>query len=200
MKIVAAVLAALVWGGLVAAQTLTQPGPGLGSGGISLLIASQSLTDTSGLTTIESRNVIASAALASISGTKVQVTLVPNSTTTMSIDLAYIGMKGAAAPNYDGGQKQLLFGGSASVTLTGGGPVIFSDLTTFTYTSGHDLVVCLQYHNTPSPYSAAQNAAASASFTVYKWIVVQNCAATTPAAADSNTPNEIRTVGAIYVQ
>ncbi len=196
MKFIFAALLAL-WSGWAASQGLPFPGPGASSSGVNQLLANQLNGDTSGLTNLEFRNVISSGALASISGTKIQVALVPNTTTSATVSLAYVGMKGAAAPNYDGGQKQLLFGGSGSVTLTGGGPPILSDVTTFTYTSGTDLVVCLLMTAT---FSARTNTAAGANFNRYAWAAGSNCPNTTAPGSPTLFNNQIEAVGSIYVQ
>lgn len=198
MKKLLAVLFIVLFSITAYSQAIMFPGPGNSfSGSFTQLLASQLNANDSGFSNLESRNVISAAALAAVSGTKIQVQFVPHTTTSATISKAYVGMKGASAPNYDGNQKQLLFSSSASLVLTGGGASTFSDILTFTYTSGTDLIICALYSTT---FSARVNETAGANFNRYSWATGDNCAATTAPGGPTISAGQIFSIGIIQVQ
>lgn len=126
------------------------------------LVTVSGLASSAGFGNRDRREWFAAAALAAVSGTQIRVTFRPNNSTSATISSAYVGMQGAAAPNFDDNQKQLLFGGSSSVTLVGGAADTVSDSLVFTYTSGHPIIV--SYEMSASPFSAVQATGLGANF------------------------------------
>jgi hypothetical protein len=144
----------LLWLGLVLVCTVASaqigPVPGLGPiilGGISQgfqnLISISLTTNAATQGGIMRREIITSAVLNPISDGHVRVTFTPPTTgNNTTYSAVWIGEASGTGVNYNGGQVQLKFGGSSSVTLTAGGSTVTSDSTSFTYTSGTSIVVC----------------------------------------------------------
>lgn len=89
------------------------------------------------------RLVVAAAAYASSSnGDRIRVTLrAPNATNPSNISAVWVGHKGGSAPNFDGGQVQLKYGGATSFALPVGGGDIVLDPAIFAFDHTKDLVI-----------------------------------------------------------
>lgn len=82
-------------------------------------------------------------------GTKIRITCSPPSTGNNTvIGACYIGHKGVSAPDFDGGQVQVLFGGLGTRTLTVGGGDVISDEITFAYDKSKELIVSMYFSTT----------------------------------------------------
>lgn len=82
------------------------------------------------------------ASLFSASGSSIRITLTPpTSGNNTNIGACYIGKKGASAPDFDGGQVQVTFGGSATTTLTAGGSPVVSDEIPFAFDHTVDHII-----------------------------------------------------------
>lgn len=82
-------------------------------------------------------------------GTKIRITCSPpTSGNNTLIGACYIGHKGASAPDFDGGQVQVLFGGLGTRTLTVGGGDVVSDEITFAYDKNKELIVSFWFSGT----------------------------------------------------
>lgn len=82
-------------------------------------------------------------------GSKVRITCSPPSTGNNTvIGACYIGHKGSSAPDFDGNQVQILFGGSASRTLTVGAGDVVSDEIVFAYDRTRELIVSFWFSAT----------------------------------------------------
>lgn len=94
------------------------------------------------------RFVFAAAAF-SVDGDRVRLTLAPPSSGNNTIiSNVFIGPKGAAAPNFDGTQVRVTFGGNNGVTLAAGGSVVVSDDVALAFDHTKDHVVAIEFTGT----------------------------------------------------
>lgn len=91
--------------------------------------------------------VLSTAGYSAWSGSQIRVTFTPTSAASgnTSISAAWVGPAASSGDAYDmdGTQKQLLFSGGASTTLTQGGASVVSDALTYTFDPTKNLVVAI---------------------------------------------------------
>lgn len=98
-------------------------------------------SDGSSVSNYSFRQVITAANLGSNNGDRLRVTFRSSSANPATITAAYIGAKGASAPNFDGTQVQITFnGGSASATIPTNTTLV-SDPITYAFDRTKDLVI-----------------------------------------------------------
>jgi hypothetical protein len=104
--------------------------------------------NSTGFGGVMDRFVIAAAAF-STSGDRVRLTVTPPTTgNNTNIAHAFIGPKGASAPNFDGTQVRVTFGGNNGVTLVAGGASVVSDEVAIAFDHTKDYVVAFEFTGT----------------------------------------------------
>lgn len=159
------------------------------------LVAPSLTTDDSGFSSLSRRLQFSSAVLVQQYGTRVRVTLKPNGVTSATVSAAYVGLKGASAPDFDGNQAQLKWGGSGSVTLTGGGADQVSDETVLKYLPGSDLIVSLEFS---AVFACKDNAALGANYTDWSSATTGQAGSTT-GTGYSSTSGRIMSVSKVEI-
>lgn len=174
--------------GVVLRSSLLGGGQQVAAGSFNVVEAVALTADESGWQGITLRQLFGPAAI-SHGGSQVRMRFVPPVGATVGIlDKVYIGHAAAAgnAWDFDGTQVQLLFSGSASVTLTGGGASIVSDAVVYALDKTKTLVAAMHY--TAAAASARKKAGGATDFHSY-YKVGDSAATTAPATYVDNGVN-----------
>ncbi|RTL52891.1 MAG: hypothetical protein EKK40_07010 [Bradyrhizobiaceae bacterium] len=118
-------------------------------------------------------------------GSAIRVTFSASTGNNLPVTAAYVGHKGASAPNFDGNQKQLLFGGSGSVTITANSSIT-SDLLNFSFDKTKDLIISV---GTTSLHMKTGNPSATG-YTAYNKPSDQSNSGTTTVSSYSTATSE----------
>lgn len=166
---------------------------GGGGGGWNTVYTRSFNFSSGGWNTYTIRNVIAAGSLGGTTGTSLRVTVQGVASGGATIDALYVGHK-TGTYGFDGGQKQILFGGSGTIVLTTAAQTV-SDTVTFAYDHTKDLVVSL---HVSAGSTLAQTTGSSGQQSYYK--AASDASTASPTGYTGPYDNEAYVVTKIEVQ
>lgn len=133
-------------------------------------------------------------ASAPATATKIRLTFAPPVSGANGVfSAAWVGHQGAAAPNFDGNQVQLKFGGANGFTLTAGGASVTSDAATFNFDKTKALIVSFGVTN----WRGRSHSGSLSGSTEYYKVSDAASAGNTNVAGYSSIPSTLHVISAI---